>query len=201
MDIEDNKIQKIIDFVISKSEVYLFSNIVFNIDAWVLIIKQNLLDLDSETIKYLQKLKDIGKLNSYLRNKAENIKVVLVDKSLLISAREKGCFFNGNIPRAMGIGNYILLNKSLNMDFNPGNISISEASIIGHETIHNIQTDVYGGMSKFKSVYVNQKVISGGEYKNNPLELAAYRFGGSRVDYKINHIPHFKNYKEWWKNK
>jgi len=120
-----------------------------------------------------------------------NFALSLVDKNL-------------SLPQGMmmGIGNTIYNNTGV---LDPNNLSIENAALLGHESIHGIQSVAAGGISKYLELYMNE-IKNKGYYKNK-FEIAAYNFGPTNVRAerytlrgKENKPPILLSQgREWWK--
>lgn len=192
-----SEFEEVITYLTKQSNYIPIKYIIKNPYKWVKIISSNINDFDNKTrIFLLDKLKDRS-LDDYLLNKFKKLRVIFINEECLMSVRESVNFHNGIIPMGMGFGNYIIINatKISRESF----LSRTEEfmGLVGHETIHTIQSDCFSSLYEFKRAYFEQKKIHNNSYVENPYEIAAFRFGGYKRRSDIKR--HFNQLDGWWK--
>lgn len=164
---------------------------------WMQIIRSHIEDFDPKTKCFLSHKLDEKTLNDYLLEKYDKLRILFISEECLMSVRDSVNFHNGIIPMGMGFYNYIIINSSRITKERLLEYSDEFMGLIGHETIHTIQSDCFSSLYEFKCAYLEQKKIHNNSYTENPYEMAAFRFGGYKKRSDIK--QYFNQIEGWWK--
>ncbi len=153
---------------------------------------------DTKTRRFLAEHKRNKTLASYLKKKTLAVSVFLgVDEAPIKDAFTKlGLSYLDGVDM-ISVGDSIYVYAQELRREPDGSINAATAALLGHELIHSIQADAFGGEAGFAAAYA-----AAGHYTSNEFEIAAYRFGGKAPDAMLEQYsiaaPVLRD-GEWWR--